>query len=344
MLIIDQDLDTSEKNRVDAANRKDLSEMVGLLDKQLAPMQRAKRIILRESRKELTVEHIHKTIREMKVGEKDSLVCFFSGHGASTSKGHFLALPGRERLFRSELLVALQAQKAKLTVVLTDSCANLIREPITTAYIPPVPSTVLVSLLLKHRGVVDINSSSPGESSRANDAEGGYFTSSFVKECKYGDSVKEEFVSWQSIFERVQERTNHRYKMSLKNNPSKQPEQRPYAYTPLSEVRPDKDESSLIPYRPATVVVKLPESARLVIEGDPTQQAGSVRRFSSPPLRPGQRYTYTLQATLQRNGKQVTESRTVRVSSGMEAEVDFEDMVTAREVKAPPATTVARTQ
>ena len=46
-----------------------------------------------------------------------------------------------------------------------------------------------------------------------------------------------------------------------------------------------------------TVEVYVPESARLFIEGQETRSKGPMRRFLSPPLRPG-KYTYTIKAII----------------------------------------------
>ena len=47
---------------------------------------------------------------------------------------------------------------------------------------------------------------------------------------------------------------------------------------------------------PATVVVTLPASAKLTVDGSATSSTSAVRTFVSPTLLPNRDYTYTLTA------------------------------------------------
>jgi uncharacterized protein (TIGR03000 family) len=75
---------------------------------------------------------------------------------------------------------------------------------------------------------------------------------------------------------------------------------------------------------PATIVVRLPADARLMIDGAPTSSTQDVRRFVSPPLQPGKEYQYTLKAEVTRDGKKVEHSRDVTVRAGQPSEVTFD--------------------
>src|SRR5207237_9188468 len=47
---------------------------------------------------------------------------------------------------------------------------------------------------------------------------------------------------------------------------------------------------------PANLTLELPAAdARLEVDGEPTRQSGTTRRFVSPPLKPGTRFHYTFQ-------------------------------------------------
>jgi hypothetical protein len=106
------------------------------------------------------------------VQSDDTVVFFWSGHGGYDvgKKEHFLHMPAGGPLFRSTLLGALQKKSARLTVLLTDSCANFVD---TTAGLQQMaPSSpdpnrgvapLFDALFLKPRGVVDINAAAPGE-------------------------------------------------------------------------------------------------------------------------------------------------------------------------------------
>jgi uncharacterized protein (TIGR03000 family) len=74
----------------------------------------------------------------------------------------------------------------------------------------------------------------------------------------------------------------------------------------------------------ALLNVRLPDAnAELWVEGKLTQQRGTNREFSSPPLTPGKNYTYEVRARWTENGKQVERTRTVPVRANATATVDF---------------------
>jgi uncharacterized protein (TIGR03000 family) len=83
----------------------------------------------------------------------------------------------------------------------------------------------------------------------------------------------------------------------------------------------------------ATVVVTLPENAKLTIDGDATTSTSSVRTFETPELVAGKTYSYTLEATFQQDGKPVVVSKKVQIEAGKTASVDLNPT---------PATGVAR--
>jgi uncharacterized protein (TIGR03000 family) len=70
---------------------------------------------------------------------------------------------------------------------------------------------------------------------------------------------------------------------------------------------------------PATILVTLPASAKLSIDGSATTSTSSTRRFVSPPLELGSTYVYTLRAEL--NGQ--TQSQEVRVRPGEITQTQF---------------------
>lgn len=74
---------------------------------------------------------------------------------------------------------------------------------------------------------------------------------------------------------------------------------------------------------PATVEVRLPAGAELWFGSFQTDQAGSTRRFESPPLTAGRDYTYEVRARWAQAGRPVEQTRTVRVRAGQAVRVDF---------------------
>jgi uncharacterized protein (TIGR03000 family) len=87
---------------------------------------------------------------------------------------------------------------------------------------------------------------------------------------------------------------------------------------------------------PVVVEVHVPDPAAVVtFDGQATKQAGPVRRFSSPPLPPGQGFAYEIRATWKQDGVEVTRSRRIDVRAGDRVKVTF------KQPAAPPAAAAA---
>lgn len=67
---------------------------------------------------------------------------------------------------------------------------------------------------------------------------------------------------------------------------------------------------------PATLVVTLPENAKLVIDEHSTVSTAATRVFSTPVLEPGKEYFYTLKAEITREGRVETATKRVAVRAG----------------------------
>jgi uncharacterized protein (TIGR03000 family) len=76
---------------------------------------------------------------------------------------------------------------------------------------------------------------------------------------------------------------------------------------------------------PAMLVVLLPADATLQIDDAPTTSTGEFRRFRSPPLAVGKKYSYTLKASWKEGDMEVVREREVSVLAGREAVVDFRE-------------------
>jgi uncharacterized protein (TIGR03000 family) len=78
----------------------------------------------------------------------------------------------------------------------------------------------------------------------------------------------------------------------------------------------------------ATLRVKLPyANAELTIEGQPTKGTGLLRTFESPPLNPGDKYSYTLVATWQPNNyTTIKRKREIPIKAGDTIDVDMENL------------------
>ncbi|HEY7311677.1 MAG TPA: TIGR03000 domain-containing protein [Gemmataceae bacterium] len=89
--------------------------------------------------------------------------------------------------------------------------------------------------------------------------------------------------------------------------------------------------------QPATLHVRLPADARLVVEGQETKKTGSLRLFISPPLTPDKNYSYTFLWTFRKDGKTFAGEKKVLVRAGDDKEVDLtkESVEETKELKLP---------
>jgi uncharacterized protein (TIGR03000 family) len=64
------------------------------------------------------------------------------------------------------------------------------------------------------------------------------------------------------------------------------------------------------------IAVRVPDSAVIWFDGDKRTETGSLREFVTPPLPPGQRYTYEIKAQWVENGREVLQTRKVDIYAG----------------------------
>jgi len=69
--------------------------------------------------------------------------------------------------------------------------------------------------------------------------------------------------------------------------------------------------------------IRVPPNAELWFGDVKTNETGSERSFVSPPLEPGQGYTYELRARWTENGQTVDRKRTLQVHAGDRLSIDF---------------------
>jgi uncharacterized protein (TIGR03000 family) len=94
-----------------------------------------------------------------------------------------------------------------------------------------------------------------------------------------------------------------------------------YNATPAPDPRPSP---AVQPDSRAHLQVHVPSpDAQLFFDGSPTRQKGTDRLFASPALALGQTYQYVVEARWTENGRAVDQTRSVTVSAGQTAVVDF---------------------
>jgi uncharacterized protein (TIGR03000 family) len=87
---------------------------------------------------------------------------------------------------------------------------------------------------------------------------------------------------------------------------------------------PEKKEEVAAPAA-ATIIVTVAPAAKLTIDGAATMSTAAVRVFETPILTPGRDYSYTLEASIVREGKPVVVSREVTVRAGQQTKVSLTD-------------------
>jgi uncharacterized protein (TIGR03000 family) len=74
----------------------------------------------------------------------------------------------------------------------------------------------------------------------------------------------------------------------------------------------------------ATIIMHVPSTARVWIEGGATTQTGPDRLFVSPGLTPGQDYVYHIRVQWEENGSTMERTREVAVRAGNQVELNVQ--------------------
>ena len=85
-----------------------------------------------------------------------------------------------------------------------------------------------------------------------------------------------------------------------------------------------KPKGEVLAPTPATIIVSLPPSATLTIDGAATTSTTARRVFTTPAMPVGQEFHYTLEAKYVRAGRPVVLSRDITVRAGEETRVNLE--------------------
>lgn len=122
-----------------------------------------------------------RAIASCPAGSNDAIVCYWCGHGAFDENGHYFDLAD-DAIRRATVLAALKAKGCRFTALISESChvyKQVSAEMLPGAGVPDDVSPLFKSLFFESRGVLDINSSSPGQTAAASPDFGGPFTLSF---------------------------------------------------------------------------------------------------------------------------------------------------------------------
>jgi uncharacterized protein (TIGR03000 family) len=73
----------------------------------------------------------------------------------------------------------------------------------------------------------------------------------------------------------------------------------------------------------ATIVMEVPENAKVYIDGNPMKSTSARRVFTTPKLESGQDYFYTIKVVMEQDGKKMEDSQKVIVRGGEETATSF---------------------
>jgi uncharacterized protein (TIGR03000 family) len=76
----------------------------------------------------------------------------------------------------------------------------------------------------------------------------------------------------------------------------------------------------------AHVTIVLPADAKLIVDNVSFADGGTKRRFDTPDLEPGRRYTYTMRAEVTRDGRLQKQEKQVDVEAGKDVVVEFKEL------------------
>lgn len=121
-----------------------------------------------EENADATPERILDALRRFEPTPQDAVAFYFTGHGGIDDRGSYFDLAGG-KLYREQVRGLLTSKQPRLTVLLTDCCNSRSdgRKEIAGAPFNEPPksySPLFTTLFVRPTGVVDVNSSAPGQS------------------------------------------------------------------------------------------------------------------------------------------------------------------------------------
>jgi len=148
-------------------------------------------------------------ISEVDPAPGDTLVFYYTGHGASDDRGHYLDL-AQGKLYRDDLRRAIEQRGAQFNCLVTDCCnmrsdGELFFAPAPMIEPPQRISALFRSLFFSADGWVDINGSSPGEGAFFtadidNDIPGSLFTKELSA---FFDRYRNQATTWDHLIREV---------------------------------------------------------------------------------------------------------------------------------------------
>jgi uncharacterized protein (TIGR03000 family) len=111
------------------------------------------------------------------------------------------------------------------------------------------------------------------------------------------------------------------------NNPPMSVSQSQSFYPPDGRIQGAMDNTR------AYVHVRVRPDAQVFFDNSPTRQTGADRNFMTPQLDSNRRYSYDVSARWMENGEERRENRTVNLTPGQTAEVDFVNQRSPQDIR-----------
>ncbi|MDR3109166.1 MAG: PDZ domain-containing protein [Planctomycetaceae bacterium] len=173
----------------------------------------------------LKKENLLKFIDDLKISNEDTVVFYYSGHGAYDAANQMQILQiSTGDMYRNDITERIKQKSARLSVILTD-CCNVKVEPmakkrqVSEKFFAKEMSPLFGSLFIYCKGTVDITSSKIGEFSgcdnRKIDNRGSCFTYPFVEILQINRDNAQ--MDWKKIVDELSVKTNNAFRESFPN-------------------------------------------------------------------------------------------------------------------------------
>jgi hypothetical protein len=189
--------------------RTDALQMTGFLKTQVPKDRLVVESFVFLTDAEASPETIRAALLKLKPEPADTVFFYYTGHGGIDDRGsHFLLNGGK--LYRDEVRALLQGPKPRLAVLLTDCCnsrSDGLSVGVREIFKSPETITPLArSLFIEPSGVVDVNSSAPGESAFfSEEHKGSIFTQTALQWFK---ERRDQAVTWSTFMDEVSVRVH----------------------------------------------------------------------------------------------------------------------------------------
>ena len=205
----------------------------------------------------IQVRQVEQWLETLKPKPEDTVLIYYNGHGKIGSfDTHYLLFdPGlsADTLDRGKLSQKLNRKRARLRMLITDTCSNLSEDLSDdtfakfAAVVRAKSRPYIQDLFLEHEGFLDITAASPGQFAIGNSDLGGHFTSALLSQgftaAADADGDRDDFLSWTETFDKTLEQTKILYdeatfddELRMDLDANRQDTQEPYQHSLPSRI------------------------------------------------------------------------------------------------------------